>query len=190
MSGGVAILLVDGYWSVLAGVVAAAAAYIVARRVTTEQEDRERRLYAQQLPFALEAFAACLKTGASAPQALGWAAEAVGGRLGEDLGLVSRAIVLGTPTVEAFDELAYLPSAHRVTAAVMRSGDTGAKLAENLALLARELRDERLHEAQAAAHKAGVWMVLPLCLCFLPAFFLAGLIPIVVSAMTEILHTY
>src|SRR5699024_339394 len=80
MSGGVAILLVDGYWSVLAGVVAAAAAYIVARRVTTEQEDRERRLYAQQLPFALEAFAACLKTGASAPQALGWAAEAVGGR--------------------------------------------------------------------------------------------------------------
>lgn len=185
-----AVLIVDGYWSVPAGVVAGLAAYALTKRIELEQEDRRRRRYLRQLPFALEAFAACLKTGAPVPQALGWVAGAVGGRLATDLASASRAIVLGTPVPDAFRLLGGDSAVRRVTAAVSRSDDTGAKLGDNLALLASELRDERQHAAQAAAHKAGVWMVLPLCLCFLPAFVLAGLIPIVVSAMSQILHTY
>ena len=39
----------------------------------------------------------------------------------------------------------------------------------------------------AAARTAGVLVVLPLGLCFLPAFVLAGLVPVVVAVVGDVL---
>jgi len=45
----------------------------------------------------------------------------------------------------------------------------------------------RLIAADAAARRAGVLIVLPLGLCFLPAFVLAGLVPVIVAVLGDVL---
>lgn len=43
------------------------------------------------------------------------------------------------------------------------------------------------HRAEASARRAGVLIVLPLGLCFLPAFILAGLVPVIVAVLGDVL---
>ncbi|MEU8614146.1 secretion system protein, partial [Actinoplanes sp. NPDC048791] len=56
-----------------------------------------------------------------------------------------------------------------------------------LTRLADDLRGDRSVAVEAAAHRAGVLIVLPLGLCFLPAFVLAGLVPVVVAVLGDVL---
>jgi pilus assembly protein TadC len=46
---------------------------------------------------------------------------------------------------------------------------------------ARELREQAAAAAEALAHRAGVLVLLPLALCFLPAFVCLGVLPTVVG---------
>jgi pilus assembly protein TadC len=41
---------------------------------------------------------------------------------------------------------------------------------------------------EAAARRAGVLVVLPLGLCFLPAFVFAGLVPVIVAVLGDVLR--
>ena len=43
------------------------------------------------------------------------------------------------------------------------------------------------NNSTAAARRSGVLIVLPLGLCFLPAFVLAGLVPVVVAVLGDVL---
>jgi hypothetical protein len=45
----------------------------------------------------------------------------------------------------------------------------------------RELRREHQRRVERAARSAGVKAVIPLAVCFLPAFFALGVVPIVAS---------
>ncbi|PWU49675.1 secretion system protein, partial [Micromonospora globispora] len=56
-----------------------------------------------------------------------------------------------------------------------------------LTRLADDLRADRSTAAEAAARRAGVLIVLPLGLCFLPAFILAGLVPVIVAVLGDVL---
>jgi hypothetical protein len=60
-------------------------------------------------------------------------------------------------------------------------------MAGALTRLADDLRADRSVAAEAAARRAGVLIVLPLGLCFLPAFLLAGLVPVVVALLGDVL---
>ncbi|HEX7746632.1 MAG TPA: secretion system protein, partial [Micromonosporaceae bacterium] len=53
--------------------------------------------------------------------------------------------------------------------------------------VADDLRADRAAAAEAAARRAGVLVVLPLGLCFLPAFILAGLVPVIVAVLGDVL---
>ena len=63
-----------------------------------------------------------------------------------------------------------------------RSVESGTMLAETLLHHARSARLARRSDIEASAKAVGVRCVLPLMLCFLPAFLLLGVIPTVVSA--------
>ena len=69
----------------------------------------------------------------------------------------------------------------------MRSSSSGGALAGALLRLADDLRADRSVAAEAAARRSGVLIVLPLGLCFLPAFVLAGLVPVVVAVLGDVL---
>lgn len=181
---------IGGHWGLVVGVAAALIAHVMLRRRETPQVRRARVRDLADLPFGLDVFACCLRAGAPLDAALATTAEAVNSTLAERLRRAARGLRLGATTGEALSELDGVPAAERITAAIDRSVDTGAMLADGLTLLAEELRVEAEQSALARAHRAGVWMVLPLCLCFLPAFIVAGLIPVVISSLAGILNTY
>lgn len=188
---GVAVAIVaGGVWGVVLGVAAATAAHVLWLRATPPHVRRARERAAAELPFAVDLVAACLRAGAAVPLAAAAAAAAVQPELAERLRRTGRAAALGVSTADAFAELGDVPGTDRVVAAVAHSERTGAGLAEGMSLLADELREARSHAAQAAVQRAGVWMVLPLCLCFLPAFVLAGLAPVVAATLQQVLNTY
>lgn len=64
---------------------------------------------------------------------------------------------------------------------------TGAPSARMLQAAATRARAERRHAAEAAAERLGVKMMLPLGACFLPAFILLGVVPVVVSMLPDAL---
>jgi pilus assembly protein TadC len=60
-------------------------------------------------------------------------------------------------------------------------------LRRSLRRIADDLRAARHADVEAAAQRAGVLIVLPLGLCFLPAFVLAGIAPVIVAVLGDVL---
>jgi len=76
-------------------------------------------------------------------------------------------------------------------AALARSSrHSGAGLSNGCSRIAARLRDDGADHATAEAERAGVLIALPMTLCYLPAFFLLGLAPMVISLGTTILSSH
>ena len=112
---------------------------------------------------------------------------ALGGPLGDRLVRVDRALRLGASAAEAWSYLGDGAGPARVTTAAIRSQHSGAAFAGALTRVADDLRADHLLAADAAARRAGVLIVLPLGLCFLPAFVLAGLVPVIAAVLGDVL---
>jgi Flp pilus assembly protein TadB len=139
------------------------------------------------LPLCADLLAAALRAGAPVDLAAAAVAAALGGPLGERLERTARSLRLGAAPTEAWAHLSDVRGSDRLAAAVTRTSMTGGALAGALARLADDLRSDRSVATEAAARRAGVLIVLPLGLCFLPAFLLAGLVPVVVAVLGDVL---
>lgn len=181
----IAVLLSDGPGTVI-GVLAAVALDRILRRLSPGALDELRLRAAADLPLAVDLLAATLRAGTPVDRAVLRVAEALGGPLGEHLGLVGRTLRLGGEPSEAWAHLTPVPGAQRLTTAAVRSAASGAALAGALSRIADDLRADRAAAAEAAARRAGVLIVLPLGLCFLPAFILAGLVPVIVAVLGDV----
>jgi len=178
-----------GWWGGLGGVlVGLACARWMSRRPTSTQRAVARRVTAE-LPFAVDLVAAALRAGAPPDAAARFVADAVGPGVGDRLRRVERALRAGTPTAQAWSQIGEGDAAGRVARAAQRSGDSGAALAGALGRVADDLRADAVLAAEARARTAGVLVVLPLGLCFLPAFVLIGLIPVIVAVVGSVLTT-
>ncbi|MEU4665183.1 type II secretion system F family protein [Micromonospora chalcea] len=185
---GLAVPVVVGGWTGLfLGLLAGVAADRLLRRIEPRAL-RERRLReTADLPLAADLLAAALRAGAPVDRSALAVAEALGGPLADRLGRVGRTLGLGGTATEAWAHLSCVAGAEPVVAAAVRSSNSGAALARALTRLADDLRAERSTAAEAAARRAGVLIVLPLGLCFLPAFILAGLVPVIVAVLGDVL---
>jgi hypothetical protein len=108
------------------------------------------------------------------PGPLGAALERVAGtaRLGADAGRAWR----GAPSV--LEPLART---------LRRSETSGARAAPALQALAADLRTSRRAAIDAAVQRAGVRILAPLGLCFLPAFVCLGVVPLVIGIAGDVL---
>jgi pilus assembly protein TadC len=186
--GGLAVAVVLGGWSgLLAAVPAALLLDRLLRRIEPPTVRRRRLRETADLPLAADLLAAAMRAGAPVDRSVLAVAEALDGPLADRLARVGRLLRLGGGPEEAWEPLASVPGADRLTAAVLRSSNSGAALAGALTRLADDLRADRSTAAEAAARRAGVLIVLPLGLCFLPAFILAGLVPVVVAVLGDVL---
>jgi pilus assembly protein TadC len=150
---------------------------------------RERRLAeAAMLPLAADLLAVALRGGAPADRATAAVAEALPGPLGDRLARVGRVLSLGGTPAQAWAQIEAVPGADRLVRAAVRSAEHGSALAGALGRLAEDLRADRAIAAEAAARRAGVLIVLPLGMCFLPAFVLAGLVPVIVAILGDVLN--
>lgn len=123
----------------------------------------------------VELFAACLRAGLSTQQSASALARV--GQLSERWRQVAALLAVGARGTRAWgrlgiDELANL---------VVMSGQSGAAIAQGCERITHMLRVDAEAQAIAAAERAGVFVALPLAVCFLPAFVVLGLVPVVIS---------
>lgn len=150
------------------------------------RERREQLL--RDLPLVLDLLSSCLAGGAPLPAAADAVARAVGGPAGARLATVGAALGVGAPPGEAWGLLAGPDPALRSTdplgpaaRALGRAADGGAPVAAAVSRLAAETRADARSRGEQAARRVGVLAVAPLGLCFLPAFVLLGVVPVVVG---------
>lgn len=126
----------------------------------------------------VELLAVAVESGASVPGAIEAVGQVLGGSTGAQLRRAGAALLLGASWTAAWLHAADLGAELDGLAAAWR---TGAAPGPALRTTAAELRRRRDRGAREAAGRLGVRLVLPLGLCFLPAFVLIGLVPVLVS---------
>ena len=179
--------LIGTWWGPPLGVLAGVGLDRFLRRREPARLRQERLAAAADLPLGADLLAAALRAGAPVDRAAEAVAEALGGPFGERLRRTARSLRLGAGPAEAWAHVAEVRGAERLVAAAIRSSASGGALAAALGRLADDLRADRAVAVEAAAQRAGVLMVLPLGLCFLPAFLLAGLMPVLVAMLGGVL---
>jgi pilus assembly protein TadC len=179
-------VLLGPRWAAVPAVVVGVVTERVLARLPDHGGQRWAAGAADDLPIAADLFAAALRCGAPPDRAAAAVGRAVDGPVGVRLQRVARALRLGAGPAEAWSHLSALPGTDRLVAIAVRRGDSGAGFAGALGRLADDLRADRRDRTAAAARRAGVLTVLPLGLCFLPAFLLAGLLPVVIAVVGSV----
>jgi Flp pilus assembly protein TadB len=188
VAGGISVIAFIGrWWAVPLGLAVGVGMHRVLRGREPPDVRRARSRAVDDLPLCADLLAAALKAGAPVDRAAHAVADALGGPLGERLARTARSLRLGAGPEEAWGHLSDVAGAQRVIAAAVRSSASGGALAGAFTRLADDLRADRGIAAEAAARRAGVLIVLPLGLCFLPAFVLAGLVPVIVAVLGDVL---
>jgi len=166
----------------LAGVAVAVAGPRLLDRLEPQAARDERARQVSDLPLVLDLLGACLVGGAPLSEAVRAVAAAVGGPVGRRLDTVVASLAVGTPPADAWAALAsggpedpLAPAAR----ALARAADGGAPVAASVVRLAVEARAAARSHGEQAARRAGVLVVAPLGMCFLPAFVLLGVVPVV-----------
>lgn len=183
------LMLVQGPTGLVLAALAGPITYRVLQRLEPRAVVAEREQIARDLPVAAHLLAGALTAGASPVAAIELVAAALGGpvspllrrvaaltRLGGDLGATWRSVPSGSGLA---------PLARTVARAL----ETGAPLADALDRLAIDLRSQQRFEVDRRARSVGVRAAAPLGLCFLPAFLLIGVVPVVIGVATTIFST-
>jgi Flp pilus assembly protein TadB len=167
------------------GIAAGAAGAVFARRAATRAGPGTEQDY--DIAGGWELLAVCLESGLPVSVAVSAAAEPLGGSTGAQLRRVSGLLELGADPVDAWLAAEDVPALATFARAAGRSAGTGAALAQVARAEGGRLRADLLDSAQARAQRAGVLITGPLGLCFLPAFLVLGIAPVVIGLAGEAL---
>jgi pilus assembly protein TadC len=174
------------------GIVLGAAVVLAGPRLLTRLESRgqrrRREALERQAPAASDLVAACLTAGATPVDSARAVAAALGSPISEPMNRLVASLDLGADPVTAWSALAEDDALRSMSRAAAKSMETGAPLASLLAAVADDQRDAARTRAEAMARAAGVRSVAPLAACFLPAFLLIGIVPVVASLALPLLQ--
>lgn len=188
ISFGVAVAVVaGGFVGAVMGVLAIPVSIAVVRWLSSPSQRAHELALGRQSPLACDLMAAVLASGADPVSSLGAVARAVGDPLGGVLLDVQARLVLGADARSAWSAVAANDGLAVIASAMVRASESGAPLADALRRAASDLRLSRRAQLLARARVLGVRAVLPLGLCFLPAFVLLGVVPVVVSLISQVL---
>ncbi len=179
-------------WAVggaVGGVVAsglAAGAAVGLRRALARRTD-ERTEDGAELAGCWELLAACLEAGLPVAGAVLATATPLTGAAGHGMRRVAGLLELGADPVDAWRTVEHRQALAAFARAAARSAGTGAALARVARTECARLRAELTDTAQARAQRAAVLITGPLGLCFLPAFLVLGIAPVVIGLAGEAL---
>lgn len=142
---------------------------------------------AAELAGRWELLAVCLDAGLPVASALSATAGPLAGATGTLLRRVSGLLELGADPHDAWQVAADTPALATFSRAAGRSAGTGAALAQVARIEGARIRAELIDTAQERAERAAVLITGPLGLCFLPAFLVLGIAPVVVGLASEAL---
>jgi pilus assembly protein TadC len=167
------------------GSVLGLAALIAGRRVL--ERPPRHRVDAAALAAGWELLAICLRAGLPVSSAVTAAAAPLHDSAGVELRRVAGLLDLGADPADAWRGAQATAVLAGFARAAGRSAATGAALAQVAGTEAIRLRAELVDTAQARAQRAGVLIAGPLGLCFLPAFLVLGIAPVVIGLAGEAL---
>lgn len=133
------------------------------------------------LAGAWELLAACLRAGMPVAVGLSAVAEGLDAPAGPALRRTAQLLALGAEPIQAWQPALKCSATARVASFAQRSGRSGGALAESLIRLAAQLRASAHEQSEARAQRAGVLIAAPLGLCFLPAFLVIGVAPVLIG---------
>ncbi|RMB61206.1 type II secretion system F family protein [Tessaracoccus antarcticus] len=166
--------------------VAAGLGVVAASGWVVPREGRSEALRAE-LADAVELLAACLDAGRAMAEALAVVAGVSGAATAAVLTRVTGALAIGVAEQQAWAELVDDDVWGPVARDVARSARSGTSLVEVLHVHAEEARLAVQEGALQRARTAGVRSVVPLMACFLPAFILVGVVPIIAGLLDGLL---
>lgn len=140
-----------------------------------------------QLPLTAELLAACLAAGASPVTAAAAVGGSLDGALGEGLRRAAAELRIGGEPAVVWARLGRLPGTAALARQLELADTTGIPAVDSVTLAAAEHRQERVRQAQARIRRAGVYITGPLGLCFLPAFLLLGVAPMVIGLAQQLI---
>ncbi|MBI9115975.1 type II secretion system F family protein [Sanguibacter suaedae] len=140
---------------------------------------------AVELTVVVDLLAAAIGAGAALPRSVACAGDALGGPDGAALRGVGSALLLGTDWDTAWSAA---PARFRPVADALRTAWThGAAPRDALRLAAAQVAQDARARSRTAAARLAVRLVLPLGACFLPAFVLVGLVPVLLALGSGVL---
>lgn len=178
------VVVLGAWWGVVVALVLTPVARTATGNLETTQQRRRDERLAHQLPPALDLVVAALEAGRPPVSALSLVADVVDDPLAEELRLVAARLAAGGEPRAVWALLAE----HRVLAPVgrafSRAETSGMPVARVVASVADEVRRSRRAAARERSRRVGVRTAAPLGLCFLPAFFLVGIVPTIIGVVS------
>lgn len=156
----------------------------------TRLHNVQRRPQGDRLAVAadISLFAACVSAGLSTGQAASAVAAAAGNTTSGQWQAVAALLTVGVDPVRAWSPMTEIDGLSELAGLARMSQRSGAAVATGCERIAASLRSEASEAASAAAERAGVFIALPLAICFLPGFLVLGLAPVVIGLGTQILN--
>lgn len=190
-------LLLAGKGAVAAPLLVGAVLVAARTRRRRAAEAARSAQVARDLPRTADLLATCLSAGLPPADAVTVVSEVVDGPVAELLRPVSTALRAGVDPALAWHRAGAADAGtgrgdaeapvHRLARAFARAASTGAPLADTLTGVADDERLRLRWAAEASARRAGVRAVGPLAVCFLPAFLLLGVVPVVAGVAAQVL---
>jgi Flp pilus assembly protein TadB len=175
--------LIGGVAGLVAGFVLGVVAWIRLGRLEPASVVRDREQIATMLPLAADLMVAALSAGAPPEHAVAAVGETLPGPLGRHLCAVAAALRVGTEPEAAWAELATEPPLRPLARVMANAAKRGTSPVSSLERIARDSEDVARWTAEARARSVGARAAVPLGLCFLPAFILVGVVPLIATSL-------
>lgn len=183
----VVVLLLGSGFGVVVALVVAGATYWGYRRLGTRADRQRTRMLQAQMPLALDLLASALEAGLPLRVAVRTVAEVTAEPTSGFLGLVHAQVQVGRSESDAWTSVGDQPgnAVWRAPARdLARNADSGSAVVQVLREHARQQRTEAAHLVEKRAKSVGVRSVIPMMCCYLPAFILVGVVPIIGGLVT------
>jgi pilus assembly protein TadC len=184
--GALVAVLTGGVPGLTGGAVAGGAAALAARRWIRGRGPAPTEPL--RLAGTLDLFAACLRAGLPVATAIAAVSGQLPGTDGHVLTRVADLLATGADAAQAWEPALLNPPTAALARAARRTAGSGAALADAVIGLAVQVRAAAADLAEERAQRAGVLIAGPLGLCFLPAFFCLGVLPVVIGLAQQLIQ--
>jgi pilus assembly protein TadC len=175
-----------GWWCVVAGGVAGVVSFVAFGQLQAQAVARRQSELAAELPQVCDLLVVCVEAGLPVRAAAAVVATSMTGSLAELLAAAAAKTSLGVDEARVWSELGTEPALSRLGRELGRGAVSGVSLAVRLRALGVDARRAAAADAETKARRVGVQSVLPLMVCFLPAFVLLGLVPIIGGMVSKL----
>lgn len=170
----------------LVGVALAPVLHRAVGRLESSASRRRAAAMEAALPAALDLMVAALEVGRPPVAAFALVAEATAPPLGPELGGIAGRLAIAADPDTVWRGVVDDPVLSSVGRAFRRAESSGMPVAGIVATVATEMRRERGARLREQSRKVAVRTAAPLGACFLPAFFLIGIVPTVVASFQSL----